>query len=101
MAKRDGCTFRFHARPIRITGKTRVEGLEVETHHGSALIACDMVITALGQAPREEVPVPKDHPKVFVGGDYLSGGAEIVNAAAEGKAAATKIHQMLRPGFPG
>jgi NADPH-dependent glutamate synthase beta subunit-like oxidoreductase len=30
-----------------------------------------------------------------VGGDYASGGAEIVNAAAEGKQAAAKIHERL------
>jgi len=39
--------------------------------------------------------VPKDHPKVFVGGDYANGGAEIVNAAAEGIAVAKKIHEKL------
>jgi len=32
---------------------------------------------------------------VFVGGDYASGGAEIVNAAAEGKQAAAAIHRKL------
>jgi glutamate synthase (NADPH/NADH) small chain len=95
LAKRDGCGFRFQARPKRVVGNGRVEGLEVETPQGGEVIPCDMVITALGQTPREEFPVPKDHPKVFVGGDYLSGGAEIVNAAAEGKAAASQIHQML------
>jgi NADPH-dependent glutamate synthase beta subunit-like oxidoreductase len=34
---------------------------------------------------------------VFIGGDYANGGAEIVNAAAEGKQAAAAIHKMLGP----
>ena len=95
LAKRDGCAFRFHAKPTRILGNGRVEGLEVETPHGVDVIPCDMVIKALGQTPRGEFAVPRDHPKVHVGGDYLSGGAEIVNAAAEGNAAAAAIHRKL------
>ena len=47
------------------------------------------------QTARDEFRVPTDHPKVFVGGDYASGGAEIVNAAAEGRRAAAAIHKML------
>jgi len=95
LAKVDGCQFRFHSKPTRILGNGRVEGLEVETPHGLEVIACDMVITALGQTARDEFRVPTDHPKVFVGGDYASGGAEIVNAAAEGKQAAAAIHKTL------
>jgi len=95
LAKRDGCAFRFHAVPKRILGNGRVEGLEVETPQGPELIPCDMVIKALGQTPRSEFAVPRDHPKVFVGGDYVSGGAEIVNAAAEGVAAAKRIDELL------
>ncbi len=95
LAKADGCQFRFHCRPTRILGSARVEGLEVETPHGTETIDCDMVLTALGQTARDEFRVPTDHPKVFVGGDYASGGAEIVNAAAEGKQAAAAIHTMI------
>ena len=35
------------------------------------------------------------HPKYFAGGDAANGGAEVVNAAAEGKKAANGIHQFL------
>jgi len=94
LAKRDGCGFRFHCTPTRIIGTGRVEGLEVETPTGSETIACDMVITALGQVARDEFRVPED-PRVFVGGDYANGGAEIVNAAAEGVRAAAAIHRRL------
>lgn len=94
LAKRDGCAFRFHATPLRILGNGKVERLEVKTPGGTETMLCDMVITALGQLPRAEVLVP-EHPKVFSGGDFQNGGAEIVNAAAEGKAAAAKIHAFL------
>jgi glutamate synthase (NADPH/NADH) small chain len=96
LAKVDGCAFRFNCRPLRILGNGRVEGLEVATPSGTETIVCDMVITALGQTARAEFRVPVDHPKVFVGGDFLSGGAEIVNAAAEGIQAAAAIHRKLR-----
>lgn len=97
LAQRDGCAFRFHSTPKRILGASHVEGLEVETADGVEVLGCDMVITALGQAARDEFPVPS-HPKVFVGGDYANGGAEIVNAAAEGKQAAAAIHRQLSDG---
>jgi len=96
LAKRDGCGFRFHAVPRRVVGNGHVEGLEVETPDNKReAIPCDMIIVAIGQGTRGEVIVPRDNPRVFVGGDCANGGAEIVNAAAEGVAAARKIHAML------
>ena len=61
---------------------------------------------ALGQLPREELAKTfglrvsgsrfvSDDPKVLVGGDCGSGGAEIVNAAADGVAAAKSLHEFL------
>ena len=97
LAKRDGCTFRFHAVPKRVVGNGRVEGLEVETPGQEVeTIPCDMVIIAIGQGARREFAPPRGHPKVFEGGDGANGGAEIVNAAAEGVAAAKKIDALLR-----
>jgi len=98
LAKRDGCGFRFHASPKRVVGNGRVTGLEVETPHGTEIIPCDMVIVAIGQGPRTGLVVPQGNPKVFVGGDCANGGAEIVNAAAEGVAAAKQIHERLTHG---
>jgi len=97
LAKRDGCGFRFNAAPQRIIGNGSggVSGLEVRTDGGSETIPCDMVIVAIGQGARAELTWPKDHAKVFVGGDCANGGAEIVNAAAEGVAAAKRIDDML------
>ncbi|MGH7529066.1 MAG: NAD(P)-dependent oxidoreductase [Gemmatimonadales bacterium] len=97
LAKRDGCGFRFHAVPRRIIadGSGGIAGVEVQTPQGTETIPCDMVIVAIGQGERAEFAVPRDHPKVFVGGDGANGGAEIVNAAAEGVAAARSIDAML------
>jgi glutamate synthase (NADPH/NADH) small chain len=100
LAKADGCAFRFHCTPLEITGTvsrqlSAVSGLRVKTPSGDETIACDMVIKALGQAPRTNLAVPTDHPRVFTGGDCANGGAEIVNAAADGKQAALDMHRLL------
>ena len=97
LAKRDGCGFRFQTAPQRIVrnGNGAVAGVEVRTPQGNELIPCDMVIVAIGQGERDELAIPRDHPKVFTGGDCANGGAEIVNAAAEGVQAAKRIHEML------
>jgi len=99
LAKHDGCGFRFNAAPQRIiaNGSGVVAAIEVRTSSGSETIPCDMVIVAIGQSERTELRIPQD-PRVFVGGDCANGGAEIVNAAAEGVAAAKKIHEMLAVG---
>ena len=95
LAKTDGCEFRFQCRPTRILGNGQVTGLEVETPQGTEVIACDMVITALGQEALGGITLPTDNPKVFTGGDFANGGAEIVNAAADGVRAAAAIHSRL------
>jgi len=98
LAKSDGCGFRFNAAPLRVLGNGAVAGLEVRTANGTETIPCDMVIVAIGQGERTELTWPKDDRRVFVGGDCANGGAEIVNAAAEGVAAAKRIHQRLTNG---
>jgi len=97
LAKQDGCGFRFNAMPVRIisNGAGRVAAIEVRSANGTESIPCDMVIVAIGQGERTELKIPKDHPKVCVGGDCANGGAEIVNAAAEGVTAAKRIDEML------
>ncbi len=77
--------------------------------------SCDLLILATGQSKQidflnkisnlkwdqkgriEIDPVSRQtsNPKYFAGGDAANGGAEVVNAAAEGKAAAQGIHGML------
>lgn len=98
LARTDGCGFRFNCRPTRILGNGQVTGLEVETPHGMEVIPCDMVITALGQTALDQVAELGKHAKVFSGGDFTSGGGEIVNAAADGVRAAREIHERLTVG---
>jgi glutamate synthase (NADPH/NADH) small chain len=94
LAKRDGCGFRFHTVPRRVVGNGAVAGIELTT---GETIPCDMVIVAIGQSA-PPLAWPEGHPQVFVGGDCANGGAEIVNAAAEGIAAARRIHERLSHG---
>lgn len=124
LAKRDGCEFRFNTVPKAIVGGTRVEGIAcvrsdpgtpgpdgrrafAEVPDSSFVIECDTVLRALGQSPRTDLAqrlglrvhdgaFVSDNPKVFVGGDCGNGGAEIVNAAADGVQAARRIHELLR-----
>ena len=123
LAKRDGCEFRFFTVPKRVLGDGVITGLEcvraelgppdargrrspVEIPGSEHVIRCDMLLKATGQLPRDEFArdaglvidggkLVSSKPNVFVGGDAASGGAEIVNAAAEGKQAAAQIHALL------
>lgn len=123
LAKRDGCEFRFFTVPKRVLGEEFVTGLEcvraelgapdargrrspVEIPGSEHVITCDMLLKATGQLPRADFArdaglvldggkLRSSKPNVFVGGDAASGGAEIVNAAAEGKSAAARIHALL------
>lgn len=83
-----------------------------------APLAADMVVFAIGQTRLVEtlrafpgVRVDEsgrvladrasgatDNPRIFTGGDALNGGKEVVNAAAEGQAAARAIDAGLRSG---
>ncbi len=115
----------FNATPIEIIGDGKVEGVKflktemqngrLETIDGSEfIVACDMVIKATGQAKqghfyqlvdkltiddRTRVVVndafQTTNPKYFAGGDAINGGAEVVNAAYDGKMAARGIHNWL------
>ena len=78
-------------------------------------VRCDLVIKATGQAKQgsfydlidnldidAKTTIPVDgssfqtsNPKYFAGGDAINGGAEVVNAAYDGKMAAQGIHQWL------
>lgn len=123
IAKKDACEFRFHTVPKRVLGSDRVTGLEcVKSEIGAEaadgkrafkevpgsmhVIECDTILRALGQTPRDDLAktlglrvdgarLVSDDPKILVGGDCGNGGAEIVNAAAEGVQAARRIHELL------
>lgn len=123
LAKKDGIEFRFNTVPKAVLGAGRVTGLECvkselgapgpdgkrafkEVKDSMFVLECDTIFRALGQSPREDVAeslglrvngssLVSDDPRVFVGGDCGNGGAEIVNAAAEGVSAAKRIHLLL------
>lgn len=96
--------------------KTRKEDGRLQVLAGTEFdIPCDTVILATGQekmtalfAQIEGIEADRQgrikvdgntfqttNPKYFAGGDTVNGGAEVVNAAAEGKAAAKGIHTFL------
>lgn len=124
LAKKDGCEFRFNTVPKAVLGATRVTGLQCarsevgpegadgkrafeEVPNSAHVIECDTILRALGQTPRDELArtfglrvngssLVSDNPKVLVGGDCANGGAEIVNAAADGVQAARRIHELVQ-----
>lgn len=125
LAKGVGVQGLFNAQPVEILGQGKVEGvrfIKTETSDGQLKevagsefeIACDMVIKATGQVKQKDFlgqieGVQLDSKgrivideagrigstKYFAGGDAVNGGAEVVNAAAEGKQAAIGIHEYL------
>jgi glutamate synthase (NADPH/NADH) small chain len=97
--------------------KTKVENGSVKTIPGSEFdIECDMAICATGQSKMTDFlthiqnlewdthgkiktnpeTFQTTNPKYFAAGDAVNGGAEVVNAAAEGKSAAQGIHKTLQ-----
>ena len=113
------------AEVLREDGKVAAVRL-VGTEHGrptgaaAGTLPTDLVVLAIGQAKLTEVARlfpgvevdphgrivadPKDgrtgNSRVFAGGDARNGGKEVVNAAAEGQAAALAIDTLLRQGEP-
>ena len=106
----------FDASPTEILGNEKVEGVRFTRSDGSDFtIECDMVIKATGQSKQgglyalieglelDSFSIVKVNPennqttneKYFAGGDAINGGAEVVNAAYDGKLAANGIDQWL------
>jgi dihydropyrimidine dehydrogenase (NAD+) subunit PreT len=96
--------------------RTEVVNGKLETIAGSEFVEpCDLVIKATGQAKQKPLfelingleidnktrvivnaeTMQTTNPFYFAGGDAVNGGAEVVNAAADGKLAANGIHQYL------
>lgn len=97
--------------------KTKTASGNITDIEGSEFtLNCDLVIAAIGQAKlagifslieglqtddAHRLVVNPDtfqttNPKYFGGGDAINGGAEVVNAAHDGKAAARGIHEWLQ-----
>jgi len=96
--------------------KTEMVDGKLQTNMNNVFVVkCDMVIKATGQAKQGKlyalieslevdhktvIKVDKEtfqtsNPKYFAGGDAINGGAEVVNAAFDGKMAAIGIHNWL------
>jgi dihydropyrimidine dehydrogenase (NAD+) subunit PreT len=118
----------FNAQPVEITGngkatgvkfvKTQIVNGKLETIPGSEFVVeADLIIKATGQAKqgsflnlidglqlnnRNNIVVNDQfqctNQKYFAGGDAVNGGAEVVNAAYEGKMAARGIDASLDGG---
>ena len=116
----------FNVTPIAITGKGKVEGVKfaktemiegkLKTNmNNTFIVRCDMVIKATGQAKQGHLyelidnldidnktrikindEFQTSNTKYFAGGDAINGGAEVVNAAYDGKMAALGIHNWLK-----
>ena len=125
LAMRAGARSIFNAQPVEVLGtdkatgvkfvKTKLENGRVKPIEGSEFVVeADMVIKATGQAKMgslfsmiseleldasSRLIVNKNYqttnPKYFSGGDAINGGAEVVNAAHDGKAAAKGIDSWL------
>ncbi|MDG5491801.1 NAD(P)-dependent oxidoreductase [Psychroserpens sp. SPM9] len=116
----------FNVTPLAIVGNTKVEGVKfaktelvdgkLQTNmNNTFIVRCDMVIKATGQAKQGHLyrlidgleldsktrikindEFQTSNPKYFAGGDAVNGGAEVVNAAYDGKMAAQGIHNWLQ-----
>lgn len=125
LAKGVGVQGLFNVQPVEILGNGKVEkikfirtqqsGDQLKEIQGSEFeIECDMVIKATGQIKKTgflnlidgiqldgvgriqtDETGRSGKTKYFAGGDAVNGGAEVVNAAAEGKHAAQGIHRYL------
>lgn len=125
LAKSVGVKALFNVSQVEIIGNQdavkRIKCMKTHTVDGKLLqdedseffIDCDMVIKATGQRKYTEIyemigvdtddkgrialndQYQTNKEKYFAGGDAFNGGAEVVNACAEGKKAAAGIHSFL------
>lgn len=126
-AKQEGVAARWQTQPVAFEGASRVERIRcvrLDDHKQPVAgsehdVPADLVLLAIGQSKLEALlsgltgmtfergrVVVDEHqatgcPGVWAGGDCANGGKEVVNAAAEGKAAARAIDAYLREGADG
>ncbi len=126
-AKQEGARFLWQTVPVRVSADggmleflecTRVDDALKPVAGSEFLLACDLIITAIGQSPLLEllesvkgVALDKGrvvverrtgqttNPKYFAGGDCVNGGREVVDAVADGKRAAIAIAHELEAAY--
>jgi len=122
-AKLEGVRFLWQTLPVRVSADggmleflecARVDDALRPVAGSEFSLACDLIITAIGQSPLldllegvkgvalESGRVAVDrktgqttNPKYFAGGDCVNGGREVVDAVADGKRAAMAIAREL------
>lgn len=122
-AKQEGVGFLFQALPVRVDAEggmleflecVRVDESLSPVAGSEFHLACDLIITAIGQSPLLEllervrgitlddgrVAIDRGtgqtaNPKYFAGGDCVNGGREVVDAVADGKRAALAMAMQL------
>lgn len=124
VAKVEGVHAAWHTVPLEVVGEGRVAALRCARTDADkrpipgdeVTLPADLVLVAIGQstlggllAGLDGIGLAKGRvvvdasgrtgrPGWFAGGDCANGGKEVVNAVAEGKAAALAIHQSLSGG---
>lgn len=126
LTQKVGVSALFNVNPVRVIGEESVTGVEfvntvqeggsIRIIEGSSFrVKCDVVINATGQEKLLEFLSKIDglrvdgkgriqineygqteNPMYFAAGDAVNGGAEVVNAVAEGKITAKGIDRWLR-----
>ncbi len=100
----EGCRAEWQALPLAFEGNGKVERVQCVKLDAQKkpiagtefTIAADLVLVAIGQSKLDAMMKSIAGKKnCFAGGDFQNGGKEVVNAAAEGKAAAHAIHTFL------
>jgi len=122
-AKQEGVHFLWQTIPLGVSADggmleflecVRVDDMLAPIPGSEFLLACDLIITAIGQSPLLELlesvkDVALDNgrvvveratgqttnPRYFAGGDCVNGGREVVDAVADGKRAAIAIAHQL------
>ena len=126
-AKQEGVRFLWQTLPVRVIADggmleflecTRVDDALKPVAGAEFSLACDLIITAIGQSPLLELLEDvKDvaleggrvvvdrrtgqttNPKYFAGGDCVNGGREVVDAVADGKRAAMAMVRELEAAY--
>jgi len=101
---------------VKFAKTKAIDGILQTDMNNTFIVRCDMVIKATGQAKQGDLyqlidnldtdnktrlvvdaeTYQTSNPKYFAGGDAVNGGAEVVNAAYEGKMAAHGISAWLK-----
>jgi dihydropyrimidine dehydrogenase (NAD+) subunit PreT len=126
-ARQEGVHFLWQTIPVGVSADggmleflecVRVDDTLAPIPGSEFLLACDLIITAIGQSPLlellesvkgvaldsgrvvvERATGQTTNPKYFAGGDCVNGGREVVDAVADGKRAAIAIAHQLKAAY--